>query len=105
MKTIRVLAGYESPDGTLDPVHARVYWFDETGKLVKTYFSGIETRRSDFVDFGGAQISHRIITTLRSGAPGMLIRVTQMSPAGMVFPSTFELPGHEWDRAFTAGVR
>jgi hypothetical protein len=47
-KTIRVLAGYESPDGELDPEKARGYWFDENGKLVKTFFNGIETRRLEF---------------------------------------------------------
>ena len=28
-KTIRVLTGYESPEGKLDPEHVRAYWFDE----------------------------------------------------------------------------
>jgi hypothetical protein len=49
--TVRVLSGYESPEGKLDAEHARGYWFDGTGQLVKTYFNGIETRRSDFADF------------------------------------------------------
>jgi hypothetical protein len=103
-KTIRVLAGYESPEGTLDPEHARGYWFDEQGKLIKTYFKGIETRRSEFEDFGGAYIAHKI-TVLRDGKVAMLIHVTAVSPAGTVEPGIFELYGHEWTRAFTDEVR
>jgi hypothetical protein len=104
VKTIRVLTGFESPDGTLDPEQARGYWFDETGKLVKTHFSGIETQRSEFEDFGGVAISHRI-KVLRNGGLGVLIRVTQISPAGTIPANSFELPGHEWDRAFTDEMR
>ena len=102
--TIRVLTGYENPDGELDPVHARGYWFDDTGRLVKTYFMGIETQRSDFEDFGGAEIAHRI-EVLHNGALGMLIRITQVSAAGTVPANTFELRGHVWTRAFTEEVR
>jgi hypothetical protein len=100
VKTVRVLTGYESPDGTLDPEHARGYWFDEAGKLLKTYFLGIETRRSGFEKFGGAEVAHEI-KVLRNGEPRMLIRVTQVSPV----ETTFDLPGHEWNRAFTDEVR
>ena len=55
MRTIRVLAGYESPEGKLDPEQARGYWFDEGGILVKTYFDGLGTRRSEFQDFAGVR--------------------------------------------------
>ena len=104
VKTIRVLSGYESPEGVLDPQYARGYWFDENGKLLKTYFLGIETRRLDFADFGGAQVAHEIRVS-RNGTLGMLIRVTEVSPAGDLPESTFDLPGHEWKRAFTDEVR
>jgi hypothetical protein len=104
IQTVRVLAGYESPDGELDPEHARGYWFDETGKLVKTYFNGIETRRSEFEDFNGVEISH-LVNITRNGSLGMSIRVTQVSPAGTMPKSTVELKGHEWIRAFTDEVR
>ena len=104
VKAIRVFTGYESPDGTLDPDHARGYWFDETGKLLKTYFMGMETQRSNFEDFGGVEISHQI-KVLHNGALGMSIRVTEVSRAGTVPANTFKLPGHEWTRAFTDEVR
>ncbi len=104
VKTIRVLTGYEHPDGTLDPEHARGYWFDDAGKLMKTYFMGLETRRSEFEDFGGAEIAHQI-QVLHNGGLGMSIRVTEVSPAGAVPESTFELRGHDWTRAFTDEVR
>lgn len=104
VNTIRVLTGYESPDGELDPEHARGYWFDDTGRLVKTYFMGIETQRSDFEDFGGVEIAHRI-EVLHDGELGMLIRITQLSAAGTAPANTFELRGHEWTRAFTEEVR
>ncbi|HYL09738.1 MAG TPA: hypothetical protein VEU31_03290, partial [Candidatus Acidoferrales bacterium] len=104
VKTVRVLTGYENPDGTFDSDHARAYWFDETGRLLKTHFMGIETRRSEFEDFGGAEIAHQM-KLLRNGGLAMLIHVTQVSPAGNVPANTFELRGHEWSRAFTDEVR
>jgi hypothetical protein len=104
VKTIRVLAGYESPDGTLDPEQARGYWFDQNGKLVKTFLRGFETRRLDFQEFDGAQIAHNI-RVLHNNALGMLIRVTDISAAGTLAENTFDLPGHKWTRAFTDEVR
>jgi hypothetical protein len=104
VRTIRVLAGYESPEGKLDPEQARGYWFDDTGLLVKTYFSGIETQRSEFDDFAGVKIAHRI-DVLKDGNLGVRVRVTGVSPAGAIPPKTFEVKGHEWTRAFTAEVR
>jgi hypothetical protein len=104
-KTVRVLTGYESPDdGTLDPEHARGYWFDENGKLVKTYFQGIETQRLEFAEFSGVQVAHKL-RVLHNGTLGMLIRVSEVSAAGILPDKTFELPGHEWKRAFTDEVR
>jgi hypothetical protein len=104
IKTIRVLAGYESSDGTLDPKQARGYWFDESGKLVKTYFIGLETRRLEFAEFSGVQIAHKI-PVLQNGALGILVTVTEVSAAGTLANNIFELPGHEWKRAFTDEVR
>jgi hypothetical protein len=104
VKTIRVLAGYESSDGVLDAEHARGYWFDESGKLVKAFFRGNETRRFQFEEFGGVQIAHDI-RVLHSDAIVMLIRVTDVSAAGTVPQDRFELRGHEWKRAFTDEMR
>ncbi|HTC93324.1 MAG TPA: hypothetical protein VK699_07725 [Terriglobales bacterium] len=103
VKTIRLMAGYNSPDGKVDP-KGRAYWFDETGKLVKSYFMGIETQRSQFEDFSGVRVS-RQITILQKNEPKSWIHVTQVSPAGTIPADTFELPGHEWDRVFTDEVR
>ena len=102
--TVRVLAGYESPEGKLDPEQARGYWFDDSGLLVKTHFDGIETQRSEFGDFAGVKIAHRI-DVLKDGNPIMRIRITQVSPAGTIPVKTFEVKGHEWTRSFTAEVR
>ncbi len=103
-RTVRVLAGYESPEGKLDPEQARGYWFDDTGMLVKTYLGGLETRRSEFEDFSGVKTARRI-DVLRDEKLAMRIRVTEISPAGTMPAKTFEVPGHEWTRAFTAEVR
>lgn len=104
VRTIRVLAGYESPEGVLDREKARGYWFDESGKLVKTYFRGIETQRFQFEEFGGTQVA-RDIRVLHDDAIAMLIRLTELSAAGAVPEDTFELRGHGWRRAFTDEVR
>ena len=104
VKVIRVLAGYESPEGVLDPEHARGYWFDENGKLLKTYFSGIETRRMDFAEFAAVQIARQIAVS-HNGAVGLIIRVTDVSPSVDVPELQFDLPGREWKREFTDEVR
>jgi hypothetical protein len=104
VRTMRVLAGYESPEGKLDPEQARGYWFDETGLLVKTYFGGVETERSEFEDFAGVKVAHRV-DVLKDGILGMRIRITDVSPAGTIPAKTFEVKGHEWTRAFTAEAR
>ncbi len=104
VRTVRVLAGYESPEGKLDPEQVRGYWFDDTGLLVKTHFKGIETRRSEVQDFAGAKIARRV-DVLKDGALAMRINVTQVSPAGATPAKTFEIHGHEWTRAFTDEVR
>jgi hypothetical protein len=104
VKTIRVIAGYESPAGDFDPEHTRGYWFDEDGRLVKTYASGIETQRLDFADFEGAQVAHNI-RVLKDNALGMLIHITDGSAETAAPEKTFKLSGHEWKRAFTDEVR
>jgi hypothetical protein len=104
VRTIRVLTGYESPDGRLDPEQARGYWFDDTGVLLKTYFKGIETQRLDFEEFSGVKIARRI-DVLKDGKLGMQVRITQVVPATSLAAKTFELHGHEWTRAFTDEVR
>ena len=99
-----MLSGYESPEGKLDPEHARGFWFDPSGVLVKTFFDGVETRRGDLQDFKGTKVAHRI-DVLKDDKLAMHIQVTEIIPAGTVPKNTFELKGHEWTKAFTAEVR
>lgn len=103
-EAIRVLSGYESPEGDLDPKQARGYWFDENGKLVKAYFEGTEVRMDDFKEFDGVQLARRI-RLLRKGDIPMVIHINGVSDAGTVQENIFELPGHEWKRSFTSEVR
>ncbi len=104
VSTIRVLSGYESPDGTLDPEQARGFWFDDSGNLVKAYFEGLEIQRSNFQSYDGVRVA-RQINVLRNGIQAMTIHVTDILPAGTVDPSIFEIPGHEWVRDFTSEMR
>ncbi len=104
VRTVRVLTGYESPDGSFDKEQVRGFWFDDKGLLLKTYLGGIETQRSQFEGFNGVMLARRI-DVLKDGKLGMQIRVTDVSPAGTVSPKTFDVPGHKWIRAFTAEVR
>jgi hypothetical protein len=102
--TIRVARGYESSDGSPDPAQFNAYWFDETGQLVKFYFNGLETRRSNFAGFNGFDVARRVEVLLK-GAVAIKIDVLDIAPAGTVDPHIFTLKGHDWDRAFTAEVR
>jgi hypothetical protein len=104
VQTIRVLSGYESPEGKLDPEQARGYWFDDSGLLLKTYFGGLESRRSKFEEFGGTKVAH-LIDVLRDGQLVMRVEVTEAAPVGVVPADAFELKGHAWQRAFTSEVR
>lgn len=101
---IRVLAGYESPDGKLDPEQARGYWFDDSGLLLKTFLSGIETDWSEFEEFSGLKIA-RQIDVRKDERLAMRIRIIEMMPATSPPSDNFELKGHEWQRAFTAEER
>ena len=101
---VRVLSGYESPEGKLDPQHARGFWFDRKGDLIQTFFNGFQTQRSEFESFDEVNLAHRIDVT-RDGALAMRIQVTNISAAGRVPDKAFELKGHEWERAFTSEVR
>lgn len=101
---IRVLAGYESPEGKLDPEQARGYWFDNSGLLLKTYLSGMQSTWLRFEDFAGFKVA-RQIDVLRESKLAARISVTEIAPAVSPPDSTFVLKGHEWQRAFTAEER
>ena len=104
VQTVRVLSGYESPDGKLDAEHARGFWFEPNGNLVKTFFNGIETRRSDLQEFDGVKLARRI-DVLKDGSLAMRIQITDITPAGAIPRKTFVVKGHEWTRSFTSEVR
>jgi hypothetical protein len=101
---IRVLAGYESPQGKLDPEQARGYWFDNSGLLLKTYLSGLETVWSKFEEFNGFKVA-RQMDILKDGKLAVRISITEIAPAGQVAQDNFVLKGHEWQRMFTAEER
>jgi hypothetical protein len=103
-KTVRVLSGYEGPDGKLDAQHSRAFWFDPSGILVETFVNGIETRRSNLQDFESFKVAHRI-DVLKDGGTAMRIQITDIATAAPVPAKTFEIKGHEWKRIFTAEAR
>ena len=103
--TMRVVTGYESPEGVLDAEQARGYWFDDQSVLVKTFFGGIETHRSEFADFGSVKVAH-LVSVVKNGEVAMLIRITEVSPGAPTAARNFEIKGgHDWRRALTSGVR
>lgn len=104
VRAIRVLSGYESPEGKLDPDQARGYWFDDSGLLLKTFLSGIETHWSNFESFGGLKIA-REIDVRKDGRLAIRIRIADVEPATAVSANIFALKGHEWQRSFTAEER
>ena len=93
--TIRVMAGYEAPDGSFDPEMTRGYWFNDKGVLLRTYLTGLETKRSNFETFGQQQIA-REIRVLSEGKLGVLITVTEIKPAGELPDSTFVVEGKQF---------
>lgn len=101
---IRVLSGYESPEGKLDAVHARAYWFDASGHLLSTYLRGLQANWSQFEEYGGLKIGRRI-DALRDGKLAARIDVTEIKPAPKESKDFFVLKDHEWKRAFTAEER
>ena len=100
---IRVLTGYVSPEGGLDP-QVRAFWFDGTGLLIKARLLGLETRRTQFENFHEVNVA-RQIDILKDGKIGMKIQITELSKAEAVPDKTFEVHGHEWDRTFTDEAR
>jgi hypothetical protein len=104
MKTIRVLSGYENPQGELDPEKARAYWFNESGNLVRVFISGMDIRRSNFAEFDSALVA-RQIQVLYQGTAALAIKVTQTGVAGGLRETNFTIPKHKWKRAFTDEVR
>jgi hypothetical protein len=104
VRAVRVLAGYESPEGKLDPEQARGYWFDDSGLLLKTYLSGVATEWSDFKDFQGFRVARRV-EVRKDGNLAIRIQVTGITPPNATSADNFKLKGHEWQGAFTAEER
>jgi hypothetical protein len=101
---IRVARGYENPDGTPDLKQFNAYWFDDSGRLLKTFSNGLEMRHRDFQSYNDVSVPRRI-DVLNGGKLGMQMSVTNLEAAGTVSPAIFVLKGHEWVRQFTAEVR
>jgi hypothetical protein len=104
VSTVRVVTGDEGPDGKLDPIRFRGYWFAETGQVVRTHARGLETRLMAFSDFDGGRVTRRV-NVLADGKPVMRVQVTQLQRAGSVDPSMFILSGHELVRGSTDELR
>jgi hypothetical protein len=103
ISTVRVLTGFESPEGKLDPEQVRGFWFDDSGLLVKALFKGFEIQRTDFQDFRGVRVA-RQIDLYRDGGRAINIHVSDISVANSS-KDIFHLKGHDWKRAFTDEVR
>jgi hypothetical protein len=100
---VRVATGYEAADGTLD-AQSRGLWFNSDGLLIRSHFGGLDTVRSQFQDFHGAQIPHQV-DVLANGKLGVRISVTSIESATDLSPKSFVLSGHEWKRQFTDETR
>ena len=103
-ETVRVAAGYESQSGAPDPQHFTGYWFDDDGRLVRSYRLGIETRQMAFAAANGVDVARRVEVRIQDKLE-MIIEVTGFGPTGTVDPGLFVLKGHEWVRQFTAEMR
>lgn len=103
ISSLRVLTGYESPEGKLDPEQGRGYWFDDNGLLLKTIFNGVESQRSDFQNFAGVKVAHRV-DVLKDGRLAMRVSVTDIAAPGTLAADTFKLKDESRPR-FTSEVR
>ena len=104
VKAIRVFRGPEGPNGELEPGKSQGYWFDESGRLLKSYTSGIEVRPLAMEAYGGIQVARRI-DVVKDGKLGIQLLLKEIGPAEPAASKSFKLKGHEWQRAFTAEVR
>lgn len=101
---IRVLSGYESPEGKLDPEQARGYWFDSAGLLLKLYLHGPETYWSDFQPYGSMNIA-REVDVRKEGQLMIRFQIKDISPSPTEPDDYFRIKHHEWKRVFTAEER
>jgi len=104
LKTVRVFRGSEGPNGELEPGKSQGFWFDEGGRLVKSYTNGFELRPSAAQEYGGVLVA-RQIDVLKDGQVVMRINVKDVGVPDASIAKGFELKGHEWQRAFTSEVR
>jgi len=104
IKTIRVFRGPADPNEEYDLGHSIIYWFDESGRLVKSYTQGLEIDPSDVEAYGGVDVARRI-DVVKDGKLAMRIVVKEIGPVDATAAKGFKLKGHEWQRAFTGEVR
>jgi hypothetical protein len=104
VKAVRVLSGYEGPEGKIDE-QARGLWFDSKGNLLKTYFAGLEAVRSDFENFQSVHLARRI-DVFHDSASVMRIRISDISGASdSLSRNVFEIKGHEVSKEYTSEAR
>lgn len=104
VETIRVMRGQEGANGEMEPGESQGYWFDGSGRLVKSYTSGVEIHPLNVEAFGGVQVA-RQIDVLKDGKLGMRVVIKEIGPAEAGAVKGFKLKGYEWQRAFTSEVR
>ncbi len=86
---LRVLRGYESPEGELDPVHATAYWLDPaTGLLRADYQMSTTATYNGFKEWNGKQVPRRIDMT-ENDTKSLQIEIDRIEEAANVPDSTF----------------
>jgi len=103
-KTIRVFRGPEGPNGELDPGYSNGYWFDEQGRLVKSYTQGFEINQLNVEAYNGVDLA-RQIDVLQGGKLVMRVVVKEIGPTDAEAAKDFKLKGHESQHIFTAETR
>jgi hypothetical protein len=104
VNAIRVFRGPEGPNGEFDPESSQGFWFNESGQLIKSYFSGMEILAKNPQPYNGVPIA-REVTALKDGKSALVATITDVGPADPSLDKTFKVKGHEWQRQFTPETR
>lgn len=101
---IRVMSGYEDPQGNFDPQHSRGYWFNGSGQLIGTYFNGFETTRSQFTPVNGIELPETI-KLLKDSKLVCIFTFTPPEPITADEAGSFSIKGHDSQHTFTSEQR
>jgi len=104
VRVIRLLAGSENPDGTLDPKQDLAYWFDQSGLLVRTNLTGFQTDFRGFEAYGKLSVA-RLISVRQYEALAIRIRITDLKPSPRLSADRFRIPGYKVERILRAEER